>query len=478
MILREKVYKQKRDGLFSKLMEGGFYLAIIIVSYWLSYKLNITGLYDQRNAEALRNSTLLILLAAALILMTNRVFETVRKSFIENIIIMTMVSGMTAIFAMAIAFYSREFALPRSLITMAFLIQVVMLSAAKCCVIVMLKKVHGVRRVMVIASVEEKELLLSKLLSDSHFPDQLLYYAPAVTPLVLERIKNVDRVIVSDTLAPEALDSVVQQVMEGSKKMYVIPRAYEIAILNSEFTQYSDIPVLKIDNLYLSWEKRTLKRVMDLVISIPALTLLLPLMTAVALAIILTDGRPVFYTQKRVTLGNRVFKVIKFRSMINDAEKLSGAVLACEEDPRITSVGRFLRRFWLDELPQLLNVIKGDMSLVGPRPERPVFVEEFSQQFPHFKYRLTAKAGVTGLAQVMGRYTTSPENKLKFDLMYIRNASIAFDLRILLETAKKILMGTLRRGEQKDLSYKEAIGSRGLEESPLGAEGMVMYHRV
>lgn len=476
--VQEKVYKQKRDGLFSKLMEGSLYLALIIASYWLAFKLNITGGYDLRNAEALKNSTLLIVLAATAILMTNRVFETVRKSFIENAIVMTMVSCMTAVFVMAIAFYSREFALPRSLITVAFFIQMGVLSVAKCIIIVLLKRFHGVRQIMVIAPAEEKEMLISKLLSDPRFPGQLRYYAQTVTPAILERIHDVDRVIVSDALAPEALDSVVQQVMEGSKKMYIIPRAYEIAILNSEFTQYSDIPVLKIDNLYLSWEKRTLKRVMDLAISIPALILLLPLMMVVALAIFITDGRPIFYTQKRVTLGNRVFKVIKFRSMINDAEKISGAVLACEEDPRITAVGRFLRRFWLDELPQLFNVIKGDMSLVGPRPERPVFVEEFSRQFPHFKYRLTAKAGVTGLAQVMGRYTTSPENKLKFDLMYIRNAGIAFDLRILLETAKKILMGTLRRGEKKDHSYKEALRLHTLVESLVDSEGMVVYHRA
>lgn len=150
--------------------------------------------------------------------------------------------------------------------------------------------------------------------------------------------------------------------------------------------------------------------------------------------------------------------------MVKDAEKGTGAVLAGEDDPRITPVGKILRRFWLDELPQLFNVIKGDMSLVGPRPERPYFIEQFSKDIPDFKYRLAVKAGVTGYAQVMGKYTTNAEHKIKFDLMYIKNSSFLFDIKIIAETIKKIIVGTLKRGENKEYTFDQILKQFNIKE--------------
>lgn len=170
-----------------------------------------------------------------------------------------------------------------------------------------------------------------------------------------------------------------------------------------------------------------------------------------------------FFQQDRATINNKTFKLVKFRSMVKDAEKDTGAIWATENDPRVTPIGRFLRRFWIDELPQLFNVLKGDMSMVGPRPERPIFIEEFAETIPDFHYRMTVKAGVTGLAQVLGKYSTSPENKIKFDLMYIRKSSFMYDVKIIAETVKKILMGTLRRGENKDLEFSELISLFNIE---------------
>jgi lipopolysaccharide/colanic/teichoic acid biosynthesis glycosyltransferase len=163
-------------------------------------------------------------------------------------------------------------------------------------------------------------------------------------------------------------------------------------------------------------------------------------------ALIKLDGGKVFYVQERLTEGGKVFKMIKFRTMIPDAEKISGPVLAEHNDPRITSIGRFMRAVRFDELPQLLNILKGEMSIVGPRPERLYFTEQFVKDMPEYKYRLKVKAGLTGLAQVEGKYNTSAEDKLRYDLIYINNFSIWNDIVIILQTIKILFMKSSTEG--------------------------------
>ncbi len=454
----------KRDGLFIKALECGFYCGVVVFSYYFAWHINITGLYDANNLAALNNSAAPIAIGAAVIFVANGLFKTLRKSFVENAVMMLMSSFYIAVFTMAIAFYSRSFALPRSMILVAFMFQVITLSITKCFIISILRKTHGDRSILIVAPMEEKEALISKLLSDYRFTDKLYGYIEPGSKAVENCIPKVDHILVSDSVDPLLLDELIRTAMSHEKRLYLIPRIYEIAVINAAFTQYSDLPLLKVDNLNLSWERALIKRGMDLVISLPALVLLLPVMAVIACAILITDGRPVLYIQERATINNRTFRLYKFRSMWLNAESECGAVLASENDPRITPVGIFLRRFWLDELPQLINVIKGDMSLVGPRPERPVFIKQFAEEIPDFQYRLSVKAGVTGLAQVMGKYTTSPETKIKFDLMYIRNSGVLFDLRILADTVKKVILGTLKRGENPDMNHKEALASRGIEE--------------
>jgi len=184
-------------------------------------------------------------------------------------------------------------------------------------------------------------------------------------------------------------------------------------------------------------------RVLDLVLAITILIAVAPLMLVVTLAIKLDSVGPVLYTQERVGLNRRVFRIVKFRSMQTDAEK-DGAVWASERDPRITAVGRVIRKTRIDELPQLINVILGEMSLIGPRPERPVFVEELEGQIPYYGQRHLVKPGLTGWAQVRYRYGSSVEDareKLRYDLYYIKNQSPMLDALILFETARIVLFG-------------------------------------
>jgi len=170
-----------------------------------------------------------------------------------------------------------------------------------------------------------------------------------------------------------------------------------------------------------------------------------PVLLVAAVAIKRTSPGPVFYRQTRSGLGGQEFEIIKLRTMEVDAEKQSGPVWASRDDDRITNVGRLLRRKRLDELPQFWNVLKGDMSLVGPRPERPFFVERFKEEVPLFPLRLRVKPGLTSLSHVWGRYDSTPADRLRYDLVYINNLSLMLDLRILMDTVKIVLTG---RGAQ------------------------------
>lgn len=184
---------------------------------------------------------------------------------------------------------------------------------------------------------------------------------------------------------------------------------------------------------------KILKRMLDIAVSIPAIIILLPLMALTAIAIKADSKGLVIYSQERVGQYGKTFKVYKFRSMRQDAEAKSGPVLAKEGDSRITKVGRFIRATRIDELPQLFNVLKGEMSIVGPRPERPFFVEQFIKEKPEYAYRHNVKPGITGLAQIAGKYNTTAYDKLIYDLIYIQEVSIKTDLIIMLQTLKVLI---------------------------------------
>lgn len=208
--------------------------------------------------------------------------------------------------------------------------------------------------------------------------------------------------------------------------------------------QARGVPLIEVfPDILLPWE-RSLKRLLDVIVSLCVLVLGSPLLALVALAIRLDSKGPTLYTQKRVGRGGRLFTLYKFRSMVRDAEAQTGPIWAEKHDPRVTQVGRILRKLHLDELPQFINVLKGDMSLVGPRPERPAFVDEFRTTIPLYDRRLNVKPGITGWAQVKHKYDeslTDVIDKLRYDLFYLENMSLALDLKIILSTVGIILRG-------------------------------------
>ncbi|MBQ8514516.1 MAG: exopolysaccharide biosynthesis polyprenyl glycosylphosphotransferase [Ruminococcus sp.] len=249
-----------------------------------------------------------------------------------------------------------------------------------------------------------------------------------------EAIDRYEGVILCD-MPGQLRNDILKYCFARRTRVYVAPKISDIIIRGAEEIRLFDTPLLLCRNSGLSLEQRFVKRAFDLVFAIVVGILCLPISLIVALCIKLEDGGPVLYKQKRLTIDDKVFNVYKFRSMIQNAEA-NGPQLATESDNRITRVGKVLRKCRLDEIPQLLNILKGDMSVVGPRPERPELALQYEETMPEFDFRLRVKAGLTGYAQVTGLYDTIPYDKLKMDMMYIEQYSLLLDLRIIMMTLK------------------------------------------
>ncbi len=222
----------------------------------------------------------------------------------------------------------------------------------------------------------------------------------------------------------------------NSIRVYMMPKITDVIMTGAEELHVFDSPLLLTREYCLTMEQRFIKRMIDIVCSLILIILSSPIMLITALLIKISDRGPVLYKQVRCTQDQREFKILKFRSMRPDAEKDGQARLAQKNDDRITPVGKVIRKCRIDELPQLFNILKGDMSFIGPRPERPEIIAQYVEVMPEFVYRMKVKAGLAGFAQVYGKYNTTPYDKLKLDLTYIENYSVLLDLKLMLLTLK------------------------------------------
>lgn len=265
---------------------------------------------------------------------------------------------------------------------------------------------------------------------------------------ICEQIVNYDAVIINDVPA-QIRNDILKFCYRNKIRTYVTPKLTDIIVRGGTSITLFDTPLLLVKGNGLTPSQRICKRALDLAICIPLALVGAPIMLLVAIAIKADDGGPVFYKQARASLDGKVFHILKFRSMIVDAEKQGISIPATEKDPRITKVGHFIRASRLDELPQLLNIIKGDMSIVGPRPERVEHMEKYGAEIPEFDFRTKVKGGLTGYAQIYGKYNTSPYDKLRLDMMYIENYSFVLDIKLILMTIRIMLQKESTEGFDK-----------------------------
>ncbi len=266
---------------------------------------------------------------------------------------------------------------------------------------------------------------------------------------VLKEIDRYEAVIICD-LDSSVRNKIVKYCYKKSIRIYMTPKISDIIIQSSDKLHIFDTPLLICKNQGFTLVQRIYKRITDVVLSSVSIVLLLPLMILIAAIIKMYDGGPVIYKQTRLTINNKTFQIFKFRSMIVDAEDAGEARLARLKDNRITPIGKTIRMLRIDELPQLFNILKGDMSIVGPRPERPEIADKYMEIMPEFEFRTKVKAGLTGYAQIMGKYNTTAYDKLKLDLMYIGNYSIFMDIKLILMTIKILFMPESTEGIDDD----------------------------
>lgn len=285
-------------------------------------------------------------------------------------------------------------------------------------------------------------------------------HAHAGLEAIAEKVKDYQAVLIGD-IAAETRNEILKYCYGNGIRAYVMPKISDIILMGGDKIHVFDTPFLLSKGYSLSFDQRFWKRVIDLVIAVPVFILASPFMLLTSIAIKLCDGGPVLYKQIRCTKDNKEFEILKFRSMVVDAEKEGEAVLAKEHDERITPVGKVIRATRLDELPQLFNVLRGEMSLVGPRPERPEIIAEYEEEMPEFAFRTRVKAGVTGFAQIYGKYNTVPYDKLKLDLFYIENYSLWTDLKLILMTVKTMMRKDSTEGidENQTTGLREVTGS-------------------
>ncbi len=343
-----------------------------------------------------------------------------------------------------ISYFGYKFSFPRSIILFSWLLSIVLISLGRICINCHLKK-YFTKNILIVGE-DEKEIERIKEEITKYLPYRLgktiLYITKNKDPKNLEKIITKDDI--TDIIIQGRENFFFVNSVSNTKKdlsIYVLPDIYELAVGRAPLVEMGGIPLLSLKERPLeNWEV-FLKRGIDILVSLMGFVLFLIVFPFVWFFIKIESKGPVFYRQKRVGQNRKIFVLYKFRTMINDAEKETGPRFADIDDERITKVGKVLRKTRLDELPQVINVLKGEMSIVGPRPERPEFVQKFINHTPFYEERFKVKPGITGLAQVFGRYDSSPEDKLRYDIVYIYNYSIFLDFKIIFYTFRVLITG-------------------------------------
>ena len=437
-------------------------IMLIIIAYILSYFLVYGTSTNSLVWNPFVESVPVMVLLYVFLMTSYGLWKTTRLGYGEVIYSVFLTTGTLSALIFLISRFIIDLAYPKYIFVAGFVLAFILLSIWRTLVYWLQIAEHGRKNLLVIGGKDAGRIAVKAIEGMSR-----LYRVRAVSDWrsgnISRYIEENEVVFLSDDIEGEGKSRLIDMLMSMKKSVYVVPKNYEINILKAHFERVSDKPLIKLRRLELTIEQRFLKRILDLVLSVIGIIIFSPVVAIAAWKIKDYDRGPVFYTQERLTRGNKVFRICKLRSMVIDAEKETGPSLVNFEDDRVTPIGRRLRANRLDEIPQLFNVLKGEMSIVGPRPERQSFFEEFSRDIPDYKYRTVVKAGLTGYAQVYGSYTSSPEDKAKYDLLYIKEYSFLRDIKIILLTIKIMFMKEKAGGTRKEPDIYELARERGLD---------------
>lgn len=318
------------------------------------------------------------------------------------------------------------------------------------------KKIAPKRKMLIVENMKNTSRLARKLKYASNEENLSRYCMidenneEEVHNLIENKLRDFDVIFVSPAISPRVSSMIVSRALIMQKKVNILADVYSVTTMKGKIYQIDDTPVIEKKGIYLTKMQSFVKRIFDVVFAGAACIVTLPIFAVCAVAIKLDSKGPVIYKQERYTIHKKVFNCYKFRTMVADAEA-GGARFATENDPRITKVGKVLRQMRIDELPQIYNILFGQMSIVGPRPERPVFADEFSRNVANYDMRYCLKAGLTGYAQVYGRYNTRVSDKILMDMIYGTTYSFMLDIKIILLTVKVMFMKSATAGVDEEL---------------------------
>lgn len=424
---------------------------VLQFSIYLSFLIKFKGNIPERNFYTFEQSAIYVSIAFVLLnfLLGSYVFYNRLKG---DILFNTVIGQfLISLAIMIITFFGRWFAFPRSVLAISFVISVILLSLYRIAVYQLYLRFSPTKKVAVVGREDKVASAIRNFDSDKNNRHKVVCgIVGDFTQNVSKIVDDVDIVYLADEL-PEGEKLAIYELVTRKEKKLFLPTTFEnLVMIRPNMMNFEDESIIEASDFRINEEEDFLKRVFDILVSLVLLVIASPFMLITAALIKLTSPGPVIYKQTRITLDQREFSILKFRSMSATAEAKSGPVLASSNDARVTTVGKYIRALRIDELPQLINVLRGDMSIVGPRPERPFFVDQFKAENSHYYLRHNVRAGITGYAQVYGKYASDYNSKLNFDLLYIKNYSLLLDMKILLQTIKILF---------------DKVSSKGVDES-------------
>lgn len=460
--------KQKDEWTKARKIIIGFvdvllFIGSLLLSFYLKFGTRIPAL----NFQAFEGSLPFITIGFIIVNILLGTYILYNKSVGDFLFLTLIGQTLISLFIMALTFAGRWLTFPRSVILIQFVVGTIILFGFRWFVFKIYQRMSGSKRVLILGM--EREVFaavdnFTNTKSTRHIVTHVVlsdYYEN-----VRSHLDEIDVVYLASQIEEAEKLRIYDLLMEQDKKFFLNTSFENLVMVNPNMMNIEDESIIEVSPFRLPSEEDAIKRLMDVVMSLVMLIVASPIMLVAAILVKKSSEGPVFYKQTRITLNGKEFEILKFRSMGVTAEADSGPVLASSNDARVTPVGKYLRALRIDELPQLLNVLKGDMSIVGPRPERPFFVDQFQKQNPHYYLRHNVRAGITGYAQVYGKYASDFNSKLNFDLIYIKKYSLVLDLKIMLQTIKILFDKVSSQGvdEAERPTHSEAeIAARGIK---------------
>lgn len=411
-------------------------IVIYHLAIWISFQIRYQGNVLQFNYRSYAQAMPIIMIAFLFFNILFGVYILYNKSLTDFAFLTIIIQLLMTVAITSVTFLARLFTFPRSVLLISFVVSTVFLFIWRIIVFKLYERVDGTKRIMVVGS---ESSCLKAIQNFERSKNSRHKITHMVTDNYLENIKayaeEVDSVYLADSLHEDIKGNIFNFLIRQDKQLFLNTSFENLVMVSPNIMSIEDESIIEASNFRISPENDVVKRLVDIVVSGVLLIIALPIMLVAAVLVKTTPG-PIFYKQIRITKNQKEFGILKFRTMSATAEKESGPVLATANDARITKVGKYFRALRIDELPQLINVLNGDMSLVGPRPERPFFVEQFMKENQYYDLRHNVRAGITGYAQVYGKYATDFNSKLNFDLLYIKKYSMILDMKILLQTIK------------------------------------------